>query len=198
MTGTRRRTVCLAAVGTLAAAGCVDRRFVVESNAPAAQVFFDGNPIGLAPADGKREYAGYYTIQVMAAGYETVTERVKFAPRWYDYPPLDLFAEVLWPFRIEDVRRVRIDLPAAQPVNQAALTANADALRAKGLGMRESVVPDTPKGRPTAGGVPTPPPPAPDAQRPFQGNIFPAPLTGGVSGGDPGVVPTGPGVAPGR
>ena len=199
MTGTRRRIVPLAAAALLAV-GCVDRRYVIESNVPSAQTFTDGVPTGLAPADNRYEYAGYRTIQVVAPGYEPATERVRFKPRWYDYPPLDLIAELL-PYRIEDVRRVNITLVPARPVNQAELVANADALRATGRGLRESVVPDTPPARPPAGGVngPPPPPPSDGPPRPFQGNLFPAPAPSvGDPGAAPGTSPAGPGQAPGR
>ena len=30
--------------------------------------------------------------------------------KWYDYPGLDFFAEVVWPFRIEDKRLVHLIL----------------------------------------------------------------------------------------
>lgn len=202
MTGTRRRALALTA-GTLAAVGCVDRRFVIESNAPAAQAFVDGNPVGLTPADGRWEYAGYRTIQVVAPGYEPVTQRVRFEPKWHNIPPLDLFAEVLYPFRIEDVRRVRIDLPPAQPVNQAALVESGNALRAVGKGMRESVIPDTPAPRPAAAPLPQLPP-VPAVERQIPGNLFqgavptdPTVQPGG-GGAQPGSVPAGPGTAPGR
>lgn len=198
MFGCRRRTLVLAAAGTLSAVGCVDRRFVVESNVPAAQIHVDGVPYGPAPADGRYEYAGYRTIQASAPGYETATERVRFRPRWYDYPPLDLIAEIQ-PFRIEDVRRVRIDLAPSQPVNQAALVGNADALRARGLAMRESVVPDTPSDRPATQTPASPLPPSNAIPRPIQGNLFTFPTMPSEPGVQPGSTPqVGPGTAPGR
>lgn len=192
MTGTRHRGPLLAAGTLLAALGCVDRRFVVETNVPAAQVFVDGVPIGLSPADGRREYAGHYTVQAVAPGYETTTERVRFRPKWYDYPPLDLFAEVLWPFRIEDVRRVRLDLVPRQPINQAALIASADALRARGQSLRESVVPDTKSASPPTPGQPIP---GTTADRVNPGNLFlPAPAVGPP--GTPTPLPGGPVLTP--
>ncbi len=197
MTGTRHRGLALAA-GTLLAVGCVDRRFVVETSVPAAQTFMDGVPLGPSPADGRREYTGTYTFQAVAPGYETTTERVRFRAKWYDYPPLDLFAEVLWPFRIEDVRRVRLDLVPKQPIDQAALVANADALRARGLSLRDSVVPDTKPGTPQPPGVAPLPPVTTD--RPIPGNLFPAPAVGdpGTATPLPGGPVLTPGSAPGR
>src|SRR6266542_684785 len=132
MGGTRIGLVLLAgAVGL--AAGCVDRRFVVETNVPGAQIYVDGKPVGASPADGQWEYAGYREFTAVAPGYEPLVQRVRFAPMWYEFPPLDFFAEVLWPFRIEDRRAVHLALEPTRPVNEAALGGSADTLRARGL-----------------------------------------------------------------
>jgi hypothetical protein len=45
----------------LTATGCVDRKFVIESNIPNAQVYIDNKSIGAAPAYSPFEYYGYYT-----------------------------------------------------------------------------------------------------------------------------------------
>ena len=102
---------------------------------------------------------------------------------------------MLWPFRIEDVRRVRIDLVPSRPVNQAALVAGADTLRTRGQSLRESVVPDTPRGQPGQPPLAAPVPP-PTVERPIPGNLFPAPAVGDP--GTPTSVPGGPGLAPGN
>src|SRR3954471_22641033 len=54
-----RLGLVLAAGAVGLAAGCVDRRFLVETNVPGAQVYVDGKPIGATPADAQWEYAGY-------------------------------------------------------------------------------------------------------------------------------------------
>src|SRR3954468_23914678 len=97
------RSLLLASTVALAT-GCVDRRFVVATNVPAAQVYVDGHALGPAPVDGRFEYAGYYEFRASAPGYESLVVKQKFQPKWHDYPGLDFLAEVVWPFRIEDVR----------------------------------------------------------------------------------------------
>lgn len=132
----------LAAVTVGLLAGCVDRRFVVETNVPGAHVAVDGAPLGPSPVDSRWEYAGSYQFTASAPGYQPLGKRVHFKARWYQYPPLDLVAEVFWPFRIEDVRRVYLELEPLQPVNQAELLSAADQLRSRGLTLPPTTVAD--------------------------------------------------------
>ncbi len=144
------------------ATGCVDRRFVVETNVPGALVSVDGKLIGPSPADGRYTYAGCYEFKAVAPGYEPLTQKVRFRAKWYDYPPLDLFAEVLWPSRIEDVRRVRLELQPAQAVRTDELLNQADFLRDRGRSLPPPTVPDA-QPAPVRPGPPRPaPPPVPD------------------------------------
>lgn len=116
----------------LAAAGCVERRFVIESNVPNAQVYIDNKPVGAAPAYAPFEYYGYYNVTLVHPGYQTVTKRIHVAAPWYAYPPIDFLAEVLWPFHVEDVRRHHIVMEPAPQTRVDDLIGNADALRQRG------------------------------------------------------------------
>ena len=122
--------------------GCVDRRFVVETNVPGAQITVDGVPIGPSPADAEWEYAGNKRFRAVAPGYEPLDQLVNFRPKWYNYPPFDFFAEVLWPLRIEDVRRVRLTLQPRRPIDREGLIQSADLLRARGNSLPPASVPD--------------------------------------------------------
>jgi len=145
------RSLILAAVPTVFA-GCVDRRFVVATNVPAAQVAVDGHTLGPAPVDGRWEYGGFYEFRASAPGYESLVVREKFEPKWHDYPGLDFFAEVIWPFRIEDVRYVNLKLVPAKPIKNEELVGNADRLRTKSLTLPPPSIPDDPPddGRPNS------------------------------------------------
>ena len=182
MTGGRWKLLS-AGVAIGLGSGCVDRRFVVDTNVPGAQVAIDGTPLGPSPADGRREYPGCYTFTASAAGYEPLEQVVKFNPRWYDYPGLDFFAEVLWPFRIEDVRRVRLDLEPLRPVNIGELTARGEELRGAGRSLPPSRVPDAPRQQPATGPT-TPLPTTGTVTAPLPGNLLP--LTPPVGTGQPG------------
>ena len=150
-------------LAAVASVGCVDRRFVVTTNAPGAVVTVDGDQLGPAPVDSRYDYAGKREFRATAPGFEPLVQCVKFEPRWYDIPGLDLFAEVFWPFRIEDVRRVHLDLQPAQPVPVDQIQAGAEQLRSRGLTLPPPSVPND---------QPTPPipkldPAIPSAMRDF-------------------------------
>ena len=181
MTG---RNLILAAAAAGAACGCVDRRFTVVTNAPNAQITVDGVPIGPSPADDRWEYAGERVITASAPGYEPLTQRVRIEPRWYEYPPLDFVAEVLWPFRIEDHRRIPLCLEPARPVNQAELVNAGEILRGNATRLPPSSVPDkvVPPGTPTPPLTPGPLLTGPDTLLPPTPNTVPG-------GADPGSAP---------
>jgi hypothetical protein len=141
-----RRILGLLAGTAGLAAGCVDRRFVVETNVPGAQVYHNDVPIGPSPADTSFEYPGYHEFRAVAPGYEPLAVREYIRPRWYDIPGLDFFAEVIWPVRIEDVRRVQLTLAPAHQVNTQELLGAAENLRARGRALPPSSVPDAPPG----------------------------------------------------
>jgi hypothetical protein len=183
---TSRRAVAAAVLATgLVAPGCVQRRFVIESNVPNAQVYIDNRPVGAAPAHAPFEYYGTYTVTLVHPGYETAVERVRVRAPWYAYPPFDFAAEVLWPFPIRDTRRYYFHLTEATRTRVEDLVSNADALRARGQNLPPPERPAAPRG-----GTPLPPDPQP---LPPPGTLPPEPGPG-EAGPPPGVVP---GVGPG-
>jgi hypothetical protein len=158
----RKVSVLVAALVAVAAVGCVDRRFVVTSNTPAAQITVDGEQLGPTPVDARYEYTGVREFKAHAPGYQPLVQRIKFEPRWYDYPGLDLFAEVLWPFRIEDVRRVHLELQPAVPRSAEEIIAGAEVLKARGLSLPPPRIPNEQPNAPGGpadpyAGVPLPP-----------------------------------------
>lgn len=188
---TTARTVRLLGVlAILTAAGCVDRKFVIESNVPNAQVYIDNKSIGAAPSYAAFEYYGYYTIMVVHPGYETITKQAHVVAPWYAYPPIDFLAEVVWPFRIRDTRRYYFELHEATQSRTDDILNKADALRQRGLTLPPPDRPAEP--RPT-----TPPkPPAPIIGPPVApGPVVPAPAVPGPAVPGPAPNPA-PGVVP--
>ena len=192
--GRVRSAVCLVAFAALATTGCgsVNRRFVVESNVPNAQVYIDNKPIGPAPAHAAFEYYGYYTITLVQPGYETQTRRVHVVAPWYAYPPFDFLA-VMWPFGVEDVRRYDFELCPVKPTRTDELIQNADALRERGWALPQPEHPAQPAGGTLGAPVPANPNPTPQPLPPPTPG--PPPKQPGPSPLIPSVTPTG-GTAP--
>lgn len=188
----RRATAAAALFAGLAAGGCVERRFVIESNVPNAQVYIDNRPIGAAPAHTPFEYYGDYTVALVHPGYETLVRRVHVRAPWYAYPPLDFAAEVLWPFPIRDTRRYYFELHEATKTRVDDLLNNADALRQRGQNLPSPERPAIPKARPAQQPPPQPQPAVPPGTLPPDPDPVVPPV--GPIGPPPGVVP---GVGPG-
>ena len=128
----RNRVLFAGIVLLLGTCGCVERRFVVQSNVPGALVSVNNQPAGPSPADVRWDYTGTYEFRAVAQGYEPLVQRVRIRPKWYEYPGLDFFFEAIWPFHIEDVRRVALELQPAQPVRTDELLDAANELRERG------------------------------------------------------------------
>jgi len=113
--------------------GCVERRFVIESDPPGALVLMNGQPIGATPVDGHFLYYGKYQFTLIKDGYETLQVDECFNAPWYQYFPLDFVSENLYPGKIEDVRRPQVHrlTPKMQPRTDA-LLGQAEQLRAQG------------------------------------------------------------------
>jgi len=71
-----RWAVFVAGAVLLAATGCggVNRRFVIESNVPNAQVYINNHPVGAAPAHATFEYYGYYNIELVHPDYQRLLD----------------------------------------------------------------------------------------------------------------------------
>lgn len=191
---TTARTVRVAGMLAVFAAstGCVDRKFVIESNVPNAQVYIDNKPVGAAPAYAPFEYYGHYTIMLVHPGYETVVKRVKVAAPWYAYPPFDFVAEAIWPFPIRDTRKYNITLYEATQTRTDDILNAADALRQRGMLLPPPERPAEPRPRPGQQPVPPvigPPVPATPGANPLPP---PTPVPGPTPapGPAPGVVPS--------
>jgi hypothetical protein len=113
-------------------AGCIERRFVVESDPPGALVLVNGRPLASTPADGHFIYYGNYTFTLTKDGYETLTVDQNIRAPWYQIPPLDFISENLYPGKLEDVRRFRYALQPSAQVNTQQLLLQAEALRGRG------------------------------------------------------------------
>jgi hypothetical protein len=124
--------IVLIAISIGLLAGCVDRRYVVTTDPPGAIVLRNYQPIGAAPADDHFVYYGTYHFTLIKDGYATLQVDQKIPSPWYQYFPIDFFAENVWPWTIRDVRRFHFQLQPLQQVNTDDLLHRAEALRSRG------------------------------------------------------------------
>lgn len=121
----KRAILPLLILAMLLLTGCVERRIYVRSDPPGASVYIDGEYIGDTRPDDHVDgplYANFifygtreYTLR--KPGYETVSGRVELEAPWYEYPPVDFFAEVLTPWPIVDEHSVKVKLEKAKPAD---------------------------------------------------------------------------------
>lgn len=112
--------------------GCVERRFVVNTDPPGAVVMVNGKPIGQAPADDHFVYYGNYHLTLVKDGYATMQVDQKLKRPWYEYFPLEIVSEILWPFRIEDVHHFAYRLEPLPAVKPEEMLSRAQVLRNRG------------------------------------------------------------------
>lgn len=130
-----RRCGCLGLV-LLAGAlgGCVERRFVIESDPPGAAVINEeGKQIGFTPVDDPFVYYGAKRYWLVREGFEPLQVLQPNPAPWYQWPGVDFFTENLWPFTIRDVRRPQpFALQPLQMPNPNQVKDRAEQLRERG------------------------------------------------------------------
>jgi hypothetical protein len=119
---------CLVALCALQT-GCLRRRMTVRSNPPGAQVFIDDQEIGTTPCSTAFTYYGTRKITLIKDGYRTETLYHRVSAPWYQYPPLDFFAETVVPYEIDDERLVDVQLVPQEVVAEGPLRQRAEDLR---------------------------------------------------------------------
>lgn len=189
----RRRLQSLACLPLIVTTtiGCVDRRFVVQSNVPAAQIYVDGKALGPAPVDSSWVYAGEYTVTALAPGYEPYNARVRLKPKWYQYPPFDIVAELLYPGRIEDVRTIQVTMEPKRQLSDEELIGNAERLRAEGKSLPPSRIPDDKGTKTGTAPIPSPAPGTGSTPGVIPGGVIGIPSAGTNPDGTPLELPPG-------
>lgn len=130
--------------------GCVDRKYVITTNPPGAVVYVNNVQIGATPVDNHFVYYGDYEFLLVKEGYQTKRVVQNIPAPWYEYFPVEFFAEVLWPYAQLDVRRFHYDLEPLPAVRTDVLLDQAQKLRGRGQALT-----------PPPGDTPPAPPPVP-------------------------------------
>jgi len=129
--------VCLAlpalVAGACVTAGCVRRTLTINTEPAGALVFLNDEEIGRSPVSTDFTWYGDYDVIIRHQGYETLGTHVNVPPPWYQLPPIDFVAEVLWPGHIVDARSYDFALAPAEPPDRETLIERAEALRDRAL-----------------------------------------------------------------
>ncbi len=100
----------------LPAVGCVRRTLTIETEPQGALVHLNDVEVGVSPVSTDFVWYGDYDVVVRKEGYQTRHTHWDVKPPWYQIPPIDFFADVLYPGRIHDQRRLELKLePWSEP-----------------------------------------------------------------------------------
>ena len=123
------RIVVAAALVFLSLSGCVFRRMTIQSDPPHALALVDGEEVGYTPISLDHTYYGIREIKLIKPGYETLTVMQKLQTPWYQYMPIDFFAENLWPFKTTDRHSFMYSLQKQRVVGNQELVERANSHR---------------------------------------------------------------------
>jgi len=129
-----RLMALLMAAVCLSQLGCVHRRMTIRSNPPGALVYVDNYEIGTTPVSTDFVYYGTREIRLIKDGYETLTVKQPIPSPWYQYFPIDFFAENVVPGEIRDERVIEFQLQPQVNVPTDELLRRAQDLRQAGQG----------------------------------------------------------------
>ncbi len=124
-------------LGSCLLCGCVERRLYIYSDPPGADVYIDGEFVGQTRPEDHKDgpffvnfiYYGKRDYTLRKPGYATKSGSVQLETPWYEYPPIDFFAEVLTPWKIVDSHEIRETMQKAEPADIEQLLRNAEAYR---------------------------------------------------------------------
>jgi len=87
--------VIAAALTALPLTGCLHRRIHIASDPPGALVHLNDVQVGRTPVEVDFTYFGVYDVRVTKPGYEPITTSEKIETPYYEWPGVDLIAEMI-------------------------------------------------------------------------------------------------------
>jgi hypothetical protein len=138
----RLATALLLLVLPLLVTGCVRRSLTVTSDPPGALVYLNGTEVGRTPMTRDFTWYGTYDVVLRKEGYETLKTEGKVIAPWWQWVPIDLFAELL---PLHDKRELRYAMrPYEQKtVDPAEMVSRGEALGTKLQSSRHTRQPAT-------------------------------------------------------
>ncbi len=117
----------------LVASGCVVSKMVVKSDPEGATVHFDDEDKGITPASFTFDFYGNREIKLEKDGYQTKRELVRLKPPLYARFPLDIFFDLLLPFKITDKHTYTCTLSPIKPADTQKVLRRGEALRQEAI-----------------------------------------------------------------
>ncbi len=98
--------------------GCVERALLIRSEPSGARVFLDGKDVGTTPTRVPFDFYGTREVMVRyeptergeGPAYAAETRLVPVRPPWFQWFPIDLFAEFVWPGTMVDEQVIEFTL----------------------------------------------------------------------------------------
>ena len=104
-----RWVLSLALLG-LALPACVTRSFTVDSDPPGAEVWLDGRRAGTTPYREEFISYGVRTVDLRLEGHLRDVREFELERPWWEYFPIDFFADLLCPVALNDEHALRVEL----------------------------------------------------------------------------------------
>jgi PEGA domain len=129
----KRNSYCIGLLLTVGVGGCVQQKLTLESEPSGALVYLNEQEVARTPATIDFTWYGKYDVTVRKEGYETLKTTRQITAPWWNWPPMDFFAE-LAPWRPTDRQEMRFKLTPKSPVNEPA-----DGILARGQALKQQL-----------------------------------------------------------
>lgn len=110
--------------------GCVRRTLTVTSDPPGSLVYLNDQEFGRTPVTRDFLWYGTYRVTLRQEGYETHKTTARIIAPWWQWPPIDLFAEI-FPLKDQRTLSYRLTAVSTQPADPAQLIGRAKAMEAE-------------------------------------------------------------------
>jgi len=113
----------------LCVTGCVQRTINITSEPPGAVVWVNDQEIGRTPIQRDFTWYGTYDVQVRAEGYRTLNTKTPVIAPWWQWPPIDFFAEFVPGLKDERAISYRLEPLAVEPMPASEVILRAEEMR---------------------------------------------------------------------
>ncbi|MEQ8763596.1 MAG: PEGA domain-containing protein [Planctomycetota bacterium] len=94
--------------------GCVERKLLLRSDPPGAEVSLDGTVVGQTPLDLPFVYYGGRRVTMRLEKHKAKSELIEVSAPWYQFTGLDFLFESLVPWTLTDEHEVAFVLQSSR------------------------------------------------------------------------------------